>query len=464
MLKHSLLTALFLLCVFLTCTTASAQNLCPTGVASDKLICLLNQNISLSSIVSGQQVGAFKNNFAGSFSPLNAAIGRQSALLPLASPSAGITFSWNAPAKTFVASTDSFGPILGERAETIGKSRMFIGFSYQYFKFDALDGVNLKKMPVVLTQQDTISPLAPTQTCSVNGNNTGTACGFIRDVIKTDNSIDLKVHQFTTFIAFGLTNRIDVSVAIPIENVRMGIFSAARIVDNSQTFVHAFVPTATCPDPCLQSSFSNVRSASGIGDMTLRLKGTAWKGERAGVALGVDVRVPTGDQLNFLGAGAAGFKPFVIWSYRSRISPHALVGYEVNGSSVVAGDISTGTKERLPSQLTYIAGADVWFTKRFTAAFDLVGQEVFEAERSSVGDFTEPAPCTDSNCNAFLRPNHDLALRLRAGSYNASSVSAGFKVRPFGSLLLTGNVLIRLNDNAGLRAKYVPLAGLSYTF
>src|SRR2546422_8435818 len=53
-----------------------------------------------------------------------------------------------------------------ERAETIGKSRMFIGFSYQYFKFDALDGVNLKKMPVVLTQQDTISPLAPTQTRS----------------------------------------------------------------------------------------------------------------------------------------------------------------------------------------------------------------------------------------------------------------------------------------------------------
>jgi len=246
--------------------------------------------------------------------------------------------------------------------------------------------------------------------------------------------------------------------------VRMGIFSAATIVDNSQSFVHGFVPTPTCPDPCLQASFSNVRNASGIGDMIIRVKGIAWKAERAAVALGVDVRVPTGDQLNFLGAGAAGFKPFVVWSYRSRISPHALAGYEVNGSSVVAGDISTGTKERLPSQLTYIAGADVWLTKRLTGAFDLVGQQVFEAERSSVGNFAEPAPCTDSNCNSFGTPNVDKSLLLHAGSYNSSSVSAGFKVRPFGSLLLTGNVLIRLNDNTGLRAKYVPLAGLSYTF
>lgn len=459
MMKRALLIALS--CLFLTCEISSAQNQCPTG--STKLICLLNQNISLSNVVSGQQVGAFKNDFEGSFSPLNAAIGRQSALLPLASPSAGITFTWNAPAKTFVPSTDSFGPILGERAETLGKGKVFIGFSYQYFKFEALDGVSLKQMPVVLTQQDSVSPSNSSVTCSINGNNTG-ACGFIRDVIKTANSIDLKAHQFTTFIAFGLTNRIDVSVAIPIENIRMGIFSAATIVDNSQTFVHAFVPTATCPDPCFQSSFSSVRNASGIGDMTFRVKGIAWKGERAGLALGVDVRVPTGDQLDFLGAGAAGFKPFVVWSYHSRISPHALVGYEVNGSSVVAGNISTGAKERLPGQLTYTAGADVWLTKRLTGAFDLVGQEVFEAERSSVGDFTEPAPCTDSNCTTFLPPNHDLALNLRAGSYNSSNVSAGLKFRPFGSLLLTGNVLIRLNDNTGLRAKYVPLAGLSYTF
>jgi hypothetical protein len=36
-------------------------------------------------------------------------------------------------------------------------------------------------------------------------------------------------------------------------------------------------------------------------------------------------------------------------------------------------------------------------------------------------------------------------------------------VKPVGGLLLTGNVLIKINDG-GLRAKFIPLIGLSYTF
>jgi hypothetical protein len=463
MLKLGLLVSSW--CFVLTSTVGVAQNLCPPGTNNSKLICL-NQNIQLDSVSGNSQlqsVAPFTGNFAGSFAPLNASIGRQSALLPLASPSSGITFSWDSVAKTYVASTDSYGPILGERAETIGKGRVFIGFSYQYFKFDAIDGVNLKGMRVVLTQPDSINPADPTRTCSINGDNFDT-CGYVRDVIRSDDRIDLKVHQFTTYLAYGLTNRLDVSAAIPIENVRMAIFSTATIVNNSQSFFHVFVPRTDCPYPCFQASFSSARSASGIGDITLRVKGTAWKGERAGFALGLDVRVPTGDQLNFLGSGAAGVRPFVNWSYRSRVSPHAIVGYEVNGSSVVAGDITAGRKERLPSQLTYTAGADAWLTKRISAAFDLVGQEVFEAQRSSVGAFTEPAPCTDFNCNAFAPPNVDQSLVSQAGSYNSTSASIGAKIRPFSRLLLTGNVLIRLTDNTGLRAKYVPLVGLSYTF
>jgi len=41
--------------------------------------------------------------------------------------------------------------------------------------------------------------------------------------------------------------------------------------------------------------------------------------------------------------------------------------------------------------------------------------------------------------------------------------SLGAKVRLFRHLLVTGNVLLKLNDS-GLRAKVVPLAGISYTF
>ena len=234
---------------------------------------------------------------------------RQAALLPLASPSSGIILTWDPEATAFVSSADSLGPIFGERADTIGKHRVFLGFAYQYFNFNSLDGLSLKALQVVLTQPDFV---LDGTTCSISAPDTNPAppsnlpsrtgdCSFIRDVITTSNRIDLKIHQFTTFITFGLTSRIDISIAIPVENVRMGIFSLATIVHNEDptTLTHAFPPTLDCPATCLTQLFSNVGAASGIGDMTLRIKGTAWKGERAALALGADIRMPTGDQFEF---------------------------------------------------------------------------------------------------------------------------------------------------------------------
>jgi len=212
----------------------------------------------------------------------------------------------------------------------------------------------------------------------------------------------------------------------------------------------------------------------------MRVKGMAWKGNRAAVALGADVRMPTGDALNFIGAGAYGVKPFVVWSYRSKFSPHIFVGYETNGSSLIAGDISTGTKERLPGQLTYATGADVWLTEHLTTAFDVVGQQVFEGRRTLLTTFTELGACNDSQgfgtCAApFKTPNVDPNLAQSTGTFNITNMSVGVKIRPFGDkqalaqnrpfsrFVITGNVLIKMNDG-GLRANALPLLGVSYTF
>jgi hypothetical protein len=42
-------------------------------------------------------------------------------------------------------------------------------------------------------------------------------------------------------------------------------------------------------------------------------------------------------------------------------------------------------------------------------------------------------------------------------------ISLGLKYSPFGNFLVTGNLLVKLND-AGLRATVVPLVGISYSF
>jgi hypothetical protein len=478
--------------VILVSGSAGAQKPCPLGVVSNKLACLIPQIYGTNGIqldANGHE-GHFEDSFVSTAStPLNSAIGTQSAHLPLASPSSGLTFSWDPTAKIFVQSTDSLGPVLGERAETIGKHRVFLGFSYQYFDFDALDGSGLKNLPIVFTHQDDVNNDVTNFNCTVDpalnitefpASNTG-PCGFVRDVVKTTDRIDLKVHQFTTFVTFGLTDRIDVSMAIPIENVRMGVSSDVSIVHNccfdangNPFFDHVFAPTSQCPDSCFHRVFSSSRNASGIGDITLRVKATAWTGERAALGLGVDVRVPTGDSLNFLGAGAAGVKPFVVWSYRARVSPHVLVGYEANGSSLIAGDIAAGTKDKLPSDLAYSAGADVWLTKRLTIAADLVGEEVFQARRVAATTFTELGACRDENCGTtpcpsgvtclpLANPNTDDNLSQFDGSYNMTNASLGVKLKPFSNFLITANVTLKVNDG-GLRAKTVPLVGLSYTF
>ncbi len=496
MFKRSLLTAL--LCFGLTTATANAQNLCPSGVQSDKLICVIPQVYGVNGLLLGSSQSSsskFNDTFLSrSLQPLNSAIGRQTALLPSGTSFSGLTFTWDPVAKVFASSSDSLGPILGERAETIGRHRAFLGFHYQYFKFDSLDGISLKNLPVVFTQPDDSRDAPPgVAACSIpppnSASNTG-PCSFIRDVIKTANSLDLKIHNFTTLWTYGITNYIDISMAVPIETVRMGILSNATIVDNANGGFHSFPFRQGCGSvtvdqngnvvvtPCLTQSFPSVpgvRSASGIGDLTFRVKGEAWKGKRAGLALGVDVRAPTGDALNFLGAGAWGVKPFVVWSYRSpyRIATHAFVGYETNGNSVLAGDISTGKKARLPGQLAYSGGVDVWLARWFTTAFDIVGQQVFEGSRTSLTTLTEPQKCLDPNGNCadppgFALARTDATLLQSTGTYNSTGASIGLKITPFpgdtrSRLQVTANVLLKLNEG-GLRAKAVPLVGLSYTF
>ena len=48
--------------------------------------------------------------------------------------------------------------------------------------------------------------------------------------MNSTNRINLKVHQFTFYATYGLTNRVDLSVAIPILDVRLGMSSQATIV------------------------------------------------------------------------------------------------------------------------------------------------------------------------------------------------------------------------------------------
>lgn len=392
----------------------------------------------------------FLSDFQGNFRPLSGALAGELTRLPLASPASGFTYAFNSATGVFTRSAQSFGPVLTERAETIGRGMFFLGFTYQRFKFESIDGTDLDNVPVVFQHQRGTGP-------------GGSFPAYENDYLTTNNSIDLRVNQFTIFGTVGLTSRIDLAVAVPVLDVRLSVVSDVRIhrtaAPDPRGQAHFF--DLNDPNGSTRASYPGTQSASGFGDAILRVKGTLKRWEASSFAVAADIRAPTGDARNFLGAGAWGFRPFVAYSIGlGRIAPHFNAGYEINGNSVLAGNIATGRPGHLSNQFTYAAGADLGLARGVTLAFDVLGARVFKAPRVLHDTFTARAPEL-SNPSAGLQSYS--SIRFANDSFNMNNGSVGAKWNPFDRVLITGNLLFRLDDG-GLKAKVVPLVGLSYTF
>ena len=380
----------------------------------------------------------FNSAFQAEFTQFNISLASQLASVPLPSPASGFTYELDPALGVFKRSTQSFGPILAERAETIGRKKFSLGFNYQHFTFDSIEGVDLDDVPAVFTHDNP-------------------AAGGRADVVTTSNAIDLRVGQFTTFLSYGLTDHVDLSVAVPVVSVDLGVVSMAtvrRIGTAASPATHFFRDASSPGSFGTTKSFSTSSSASGIGDVVARLKARLLKSGAAGVGLGVDVRFPTGDELNLLGSGAYGVKPFLVLSVSQKVlSPHLNVAYQWNGKSVLAGNILAGEKRSLPNQILYDAGVDIGVTSRITLALDVLGRRVLKSPRME----TETFRALDGT-SSF--PNIHF---VEGANFNQTNGAAGLKINAGGRLLLDFNVLFKLDDT-GLRDRVTPLVGFEYSF
>jgi threonine synthase len=315
-------------------SSTSAEEPFNVAVPVDKLAFIITQLYgpdglivdSLTVLPSGDTHSAhFNSAFQTEFTQFSTALTSQLATVPLPSPASGFTYEFDPTLGVFTRTTQSFGPILAERWETIGSKRFSFGFTFQQFRFDTIEGLDLDSVPAVFTH---------------DGFQLGGGRG---DLVTTVNSITATVNQFTTFLTYGITDRLDISVAFPMVSNDLSVISNATIqrigTDNPE--VHFFRDTDG--ELGQQRVFTAFGSASGLGDITLRLKAALARGSANGLSLGLDLRVPTGDEQDLLGSGAAGARPFLIWSRSSQaFSPHINVGYLWNGSSSLAGDPVTG--------------------------------------------------------------------------------------------------------------------------
>ena len=187
-----------------------------------------------------------------------------------------------------------------------------------------------------------------------------------------------------------------------------------------ETFVDSDGNVLGSEDP---SDSASAVSVWGIGDIKLRSKWHFLQAKDDGwipdSAVFGEIKVPSGDEDNFLGTGETHFTIMGVSSKKiSNFNPHINLGFEF------ATDADF-------NQFRYVVGADTAFTKHFTLAVDIIGRSLFER------DIIDP----------------DLV-----------SLGVGGKVNPWKTLTLIGNIIVPLNPAQGLRANVTWTLGAEYTF
>src|SRR6185503_9510448 len=129
------------------------------------------------------------------------------------------------------------------------------------------------------------------QTCALPISHDNPALGGRDDVVTTANAIDASVSQFTTYLNFGVTSWLDAAVAVPLVTTDLTVRSTAtirRIGTSANPAIHFFRDANGVIGN--SRSFESTGSASGVGDVVLRLKARVASAGPLAIGLGVDSR------------------------------------------------------------------------------------------------------------------------------------------------------------------------------
>jgi hypothetical protein len=402
----------------------------------------------------------------------NQQLALQLSSFPLPSSSGGFTYRYDPSLGTFTRAADSFGPIYAERAETIGKGYFNFGINYSHFSYDRFNDLDLKggDVKVLFLHLPSADP----------GNTAAHLTPWFRgDVISGSVNFTIR-SDITAFVGtYGATNWLDVGFAVPLVHVSLEEQSQLTIerlaTEDNVREIHRFAGTdpncAILPGSDSAMENCNVSgSATGIGDVLFRAKARLASGRAGGIALATDVRFPTGNEQDLLGLGVTQIRGYLIASAHIGIfSPHVNGGYTWaihRHANQPAG--SPG----VPDEWNYTGGFDLALGSRVTFAGDVIGRTFRNTQLVSI----EPValcvnptityqPPAGANCSndPNLVPYTRAQVAVAQGDLNTLIGSAGFKINPFGNLLVTINGLFSITKK-GLQDKFTPMVAFDYAF
>jgi hypothetical protein len=321
--------------------------------------------------------------------------------VPLATSSSGFLYRLNPQLGTVERATESFGAFFVERALTAGKGHASFGVTASSSAFDQLDGQNLRDGTLVTIANKFRDESAPFDTESL--------------------TLQVRSSTMTLFGSVGITDRLEVGGAVPF--VQLTLNGSRVNVYRGTTFMQA----------------SGSASASGIGDMALRAKYTLFSTRAGGIAAAGEIRLPTGDEMNLLGAGTRSYRVMGIGSVEAgRLSLHGNAG-------LVRGGVSDETN--------FSGAASVAAHPRVTISGEVLVRNVTALHPIELVSAPHP---TISGVDT---------LRLLSGDTGTTLADAlvGFKWNVSGKLVLGGHATWPLVKH-GLTAPFTPTFALEYAF
>ncbi|MGH7409706.1 MAG: transporter [Candidatus Methylomirabilis sp.] len=328
-----------------------------------------------------------------------------------------------------VRTTESLGPLLTERATTLGARKLDLTFSYTRVNFTKLEGQDLENLKLSFLRGD------------ANGNGIRDTSGpfsFESDEIRAQLKIDLTEDIFALIATYGLTSEWDVGIVVPVTHIRFRAESTLTIFDqfgqrggtsigDPPCAVHQFGPDSKPPavsGSVDETTVSGGGDETGLGDIILRTKYNFLRNYDdlvPDLAFLVEVKLPTGNEGDLLGTGGTNLTGLLIGSktYGQWFTPHFNLGYEID------------TKDTRQNAIRYALGFDARLSSALTVAGGVIGR--IKPDGDGVGD-------------------------------HITDLSLGVKWNPANSLILRANVQIPLDKNSGLRADFIPTVGVEYLF
>jgi hypothetical protein len=321
--------------------------------------------------------------------------------LPVGLSASGFSYRLERTLGATIRSSDSFGPIFVERSLTAGEGRASFALSLQSIPFDSIDGRKLRDGTLVSVASRLNQDPQPFDVETV--------------------TLRLRTDSMLVSAGYGVTDRLDVSATLPL--IRLALDGQRVDAYRGREIVQA---TASA-------------TASGLGDAVLRAKYNVLRNGASGVAVGGEMRLPTGQKKNLLGTGQTTLKPRIVGSLeRDRVAVHADVGFTFGGVS---------------RELDYGGAVTMVATPRLTVVSELAARRL-----ESIGRLAET-----SQPHPTLAGVETVRLTAIPETTNRAIAVFGVKWNVAGEGILGGHVMRPLTT-AGLTSRWIAALTFDYSF